>query len=277
MLTTAQDETLPLGVSKMGGLPDLPANFVWPYYGDKPLTFIGQFRLSELAPHDTSGLLPKTGRLYFFYEADEAGLFEVPDRNVWRLAYIEDEAAPLVRTVHPTFQGKWGLIQSLPAHAIRYVDALSMPIVFWNSRMDVGVDFEDVSQSGQSIDNVKSDAIPAAFNSYWEIVSPFIDHPLHFWFGHPCRYQNLVEREAVIESEQISLQQDSQTGLYHYTDEQLAHIQSQMQQWQFLFQIDTDASLGVTWGETGSLYICIPKASLANRQFQDCWTIMQCT
>ncbi|MBR7002443.1 MAG: DUF1963 domain-containing protein [Neisseriaceae bacterium] len=76
---------LPIGASKIGGCPDVPADFVWPYvaceslYGDDdkphPLTFMAQFNLAELADCDTENRLPKAGLLSFFYN-DEYGLGE---------------------------------------------------------------------------------------------------------------------------------------------------------------------------------------------------------
>lgn len=65
------DEVIPLGASKLGGLPDLPDAVDWPTFeleGDeKPLAFLGQFDLAEAAdcPQAFSGL-PKSGLLSLF-------------------------------------------------------------------------------------------------------------------------------------------------------------------------------------------------------------------
>jgi len=275
--TAARDEDLPYGASKLGGLPDVPAHFEWPHWGAKPLTFVGQFELSELTPYDPSNLLPNTGRLYFFYEADEAPLNEPPDRDGWSLIYVQDENVPLVRVPHPTFQGRWGKIEALPAHEIVFSTAVSLSTIFYFDRADFGIEFENLPEPAHSFENGKFDDIPSEFNAYWKMVALFDHRPRHFWFGHPCRYQDHVEREAAIQNEQITMQEDFESGKFRYIEEQLLHIQSKMMKWQFLFQIDSDDSLGVIWGETGTLYVCIPKASLAERRFEDCWTIMQCT
>ena len=77
---------IPVGASKIGGCPDVPAGFVWPRYegGDnlesgregleRPLSFLAQFDLAEVAPFDKDGLLPKTGHLAFFY--DNEGVYD---------------------------------------------------------------------------------------------------------------------------------------------------------------------------------------------------------
>lgn len=64
-----------LGISKIGGKPHLPQDFVWPYFkgenydgevADRPLSFVAQINLAEAAPYDKDRVLPHTGMLYFF-------------------------------------------------------------------------------------------------------------------------------------------------------------------------------------------------------------------
>jgi uncharacterized protein YwqG len=59
---------LPVGVSKMGGLPDLPANVDWPYSPEdkEAYRFVAQFDLAQLSPFDEEHLLPARGMIYFF-------------------------------------------------------------------------------------------------------------------------------------------------------------------------------------------------------------------
>ncbi|MFF2890183.1 YwqG family protein [Paenibacillus sp. NPDC057967] len=61
-----------VGNSRIGGDPDLPADMEWPIDEDgTPMTFLAQLRLSEIAVHDESSLLPKDGMLLFFVGIDE--------------------------------------------------------------------------------------------------------------------------------------------------------------------------------------------------------------
>ncbi len=63
---------------RFGGLPDVPLDFVWPYfetdaYDDdmvkpRPLSFLAQFDCAALAELNGGGLLPLKGLLSFFYE-----------------------------------------------------------------------------------------------------------------------------------------------------------------------------------------------------------------
>lgn len=90
--TKVNEGDIPIGASKLGGNPDLPKDFKWPHWKDKPLTFIAQFKLSEVAeassihtkpnqltlwdmskipttrPDRTNDMLPETGMFYFFYD-----------------------------------------------------------------------------------------------------------------------------------------------------------------------------------------------------------------
>ena len=77
----APDESkIPVGASKFGGVPDVPAGFVWPMWQNKPLSFMGQIRLGDVAPFDTEQLLPTSGWLHFFYDVGWVG-FPAPDNR----------------------------------------------------------------------------------------------------------------------------------------------------------------------------------------------------
>ena len=77
-----------VGGSKFGGFPDLPADFNWPHWDDAPLTFLAQFRLSDLARFDCELNLPPAGMLYFFYDETLASLIQ------------EDKVVPLETKVY---------------------------------------------------------------------------------------------------------------------------------------------------------------------------------
>jgi uncharacterized protein YwqG len=63
-------KNVPVGASKLGGRPDLPAGVPWPTYDDdedRALPFILQIDLASVAYlHDLEALLPKKGMLFFF-------------------------------------------------------------------------------------------------------------------------------------------------------------------------------------------------------------------
>lgn len=74
----------PLGGTKLGGFPDLPAHVEWPKFQDRYLPFIAQVNLAELPALEDSPL-PASGWLYYFYwctnevEGDPAAVVWLPD------------------------------------------------------------------------------------------------------------------------------------------------------------------------------------------------------
>lgn len=71
-LAPGKVRAFPPGASKLGGDPDLPEDRPWPLgRRRRPLSFLGQIRLSDLAGLPAASALPGKGRLWFF--ADTAG------------------------------------------------------------------------------------------------------------------------------------------------------------------------------------------------------------
>lgn len=64
------------GLSKIGGKPDLPADFQW-YRNEngEALAFLMQINCSELHKYDKDNIFPETGMLYFFYDLENQAWF----------------------------------------------------------------------------------------------------------------------------------------------------------------------------------------------------------
>jgi len=83
--TPVEESSLQVGVSKLGGLPDLPAGTQWPEWNGLPQSFIAQIRLDDLHSYDVQGVLPRYGMLWFFYDAQQQTFGENPaDAGGWR-------------------------------------------------------------------------------------------------------------------------------------------------------------------------------------------------
>jgi len=67
LVKATADKALETGASKLGGAPDVPADFEWPELSGVALAFVAQINLAEVA-HE---LLPSEGMLYFFVDANE--------------------------------------------------------------------------------------------------------------------------------------------------------------------------------------------------------------
>lgn len=69
--TVPVDDPMELGASRIGGAPDLPVQERWPERADKPMAFLAQFRLRDVASFETRNVLPSRGMMYFFHDAEE--------------------------------------------------------------------------------------------------------------------------------------------------------------------------------------------------------------
>ncbi|MDD1369183.1 YwqG family protein [Bacillus sp. MHSD_36] len=111
-----QAETVAIGSSKMGGIPDLPATFEYPTHKGNPLQFIAQFNLNDLQNVSIDHDLPRTGMLYFFsvenyFEEDvnptEAGrvlYYDVPVEQLRRADELQTNYNECATTFELTYK-----------------------------------------------------------------------------------------------------------------------------------------------------------------------------
>src|SRR6266496_5628217 len=92
LLTTPVDEsTLAPGTSKIGGVPDLPSGVSWPECHGLPQSFITQIRLADIGPYDAENVLPHTGMLWFFYDAQQQTFGDNPtDKGCWCVLFRKE-------------------------------------------------------------------------------------------------------------------------------------------------------------------------------------------
>lgn len=99
-LEPGSESPLPIGSSKFGGAPDVPADFVWPKDDDGcPLSLLLQIDCADLAVHDRERLLPQSGNLYFFYELSKMD-WDNAHHGV-KVIYNETPAEQLHREPYP--------------------------------------------------------------------------------------------------------------------------------------------------------------------------------
>jgi uncharacterized protein YwqG len=254
------ESRLPLGASKLGGSPDVPADFTWPLYQNKPLTFMGQFRLSEVAPYDVDRRLPDQGMLYVFYdeEAQPWG-FKLGEEEASRVLYTADENTPLHRFMHPTAKGTYGYVEALPACSLTYFQIVTPQYSDDRLRDYEGASWDVIDRYFtfmSKVDELQSSSRDKAAPSHWLLGNPL-----------PVQGDPLVN---AIRDHATSAGQDLKT-----IDRWAAT------EWCLLLQIDTDDApdqgLDVMWGDVGRLYFCMPKADLAAYYFANVRCVLQCT
>jgi uncharacterized protein YwqG len=281
-----KEAKIPVGASKYGGSPDVPDGFEWPEYDGKPLTFIVQIRLPDIAPYDTEKLLPETGMLYFFYEADKKPHGYYPEeKGSNRVLYVEDELLPLHRYQHPVIKSKWGDIEGLPSHTLTFSSDLSLPPnekieelgVFAQNELDMLPDFifggyPFPSQllgypnelAGDHRDDCQlafngMDATPRSFYEIYESLGLTPPSPFGEKKGASVPYK---EPPEIIEMKKRR-------------DEILT---AGVEDWILLLQLATGPLFNeeTLWGEDEPpiLYYYIRKSDLSVRDFSKTWTII---
>ena len=134
--TKVKEATLPDGVSKLGGRPDLPPGFAWPtgrdckatYYGDADDTdrlagFLGQINLDEIAHTQAAKVLPPTGMLSFF--AFQDGENDDSDAALGAKCLYFPDVATLVRTEPPKLLTTAN--EQLEARRLDFEEMLDLP------------------------------------------------------------------------------------------------------------------------------------------------------
>lgn len=247
-------EDLPLGASRMGGVPDWPENTAWPHLDDKPLTFLAQIRVADLREilenQDGGG----SGWLYFFYEADkqEAWGFDPKDKEHWKVLYVDCPLDDLSRAPLDT---------SEPADQL-HTCGLSFELEHTlppSCLASAALELEFTSQEEE------------AYDELLQRVNG-IDEPVHRMFGLPDEIQGDMRLECQLVS----------NGLYcgnssGFEDPRAEQLEDGQQEWMLLLQVDTDEDgPGWMWGDCGRLYFWIRGEDLEQGHFDRAWMVLQC-
>jgi uncharacterized protein YwqG len=258
-----EDHLLPVGVSKLGGCPDVPPALTWPTWKTGPLAFVAQINLSEVPANN---LLPNTGVLSFFYDMEQSAWgFDPNHREGFRTWYFPD-ASVLVRRSDPPRPVQGGMLRRLQAvvskparasafHSCRlaFDSFLSLPDLAATSVADLLLELEDE-----------------------EIYSSFLETyigpaPHHQLLGLPQPVQGEMELECQLVTN--GLYTGDPTG---YKDPRRKTLELGAADWMLLLQVDSDDNAGMMWGDLGMLYFWIRRQDLAARSFDKVWTILQC-
>ena len=256
------------GSTRFGGVPDVPADFVWPTFEgvgleddavkSRPLSFLAQFNCAELASLDTEGLLPKTGLLSFFYEMESACWgFDPKDAGCARVFWFEDTSALAPAQVPEDLASelRFPMLRITMGSGTSYID---------------GQDFRVIIQD--DID--------------WRAMADILDE-LGIEDPENCSkllgWPNLIQDSIMLECEFAS------RGYYLGNPEGWAKIPQEerekkmltsLYEWRLLFQLDTVESaedgFELMFGDCGRLYFCIRKEDLLARRFDRIWLISQC-
>jgi uncharacterized protein YwqG len=244
----------PIRTSKLGGAPDVSANFDWPAWGGAPLAFIGQVNLADVAAFDVARDLPPNGLLSFFYSPDQTAWgFDPKDRGSARVYWFPES----IEVQRLDFPGQLSDDGRFPAGQVAFREVLTLPPHQARDLKVLGFSPEE------------DDAYFDMWESWQDQIADGEEHQL---LGHP----NPVQDEMQLECQLVS------NGIYcgtpdGYRDPRRAALELGAGDWQLLAQVDSDDTLQMMWGDVGKLYFWIRAEDLVSRQFDRIWMILQCS
>ena len=234
--------------SRLGGLPAIQGRFEWPHWRERPLSFVADIELAEIAAASKFDWLPDSGRLLFFYDSEQdAWGFDPKDKGAWAVYFDpSEEAAPLA--VPPP---------GLPSHG-RYPE---VPIEAAES-----VSFPGPERLGEAIGELSDDE--------WAAVDERrrTDLPAHQIGGYPSPVQGEgMELECQMASNGVHVGEPE-----GYNSAQAQSLQAGAADWQLLLQLDSNDAADMMWGDVGMLYFWVRKQDSANKDFSKVWMVLQC-
>ncbi len=237
------------GVSKLGGLPDVPADFMWPEWKGIPQSFIAQISLNDAHAFDADGVLPEHGMLWFFYDATQQTFgADSNDKGGW-LVFFSEKPTTLQRATVPA---KLPTESQFQSSVVRFTSEVTLS---QQPQLELGTNF-DWTENEQK--------------GYETLLSSFPtpeDHAAmhHRLLGNPETLQDDMREECQLASNGIPDANDPKAGV----------LLSSVMEWQLLLQVDTDEDAGMRWGSTGTLYYWLKKSDLHAQRFDASWLVLQ--
>ena len=262
-----EEELLDVTVSKIGGNPALPADFIWPRYKgeafngeekERPLSFMAQINLSDIAEYDEEDVLPKTGMLSFFYELMTMKWgFAPEDKGCARVYYFPEEVELQPTPIPEELEAD----AFVPECEMCFEEHISFPCYddYRQLKDADDLDWDDYDEARVQLgytsdewgDRTKllgyADLIQGSMYEECEILYR------GYGTGNPEEYAKIPSSEK----------QD---------------IKEKSSDWMLLFQmgtIETENSV-IMFGDCGHIYFWIRKQDLKERNFDKVWLILQC-
>jgi Domain of unknown function (DUF1963) len=243
----ADDQQLALGVTKLGGLPDLPAGTAWPAWNGVPLGFVAQIHLDELRAYPVAPALPVNGWLYFFYDGRQQAFGDKPgDRGAWQVIYQPAGALALARQAAPPGLPDESRFKPCAVDYAAETTLPQRPLVF----------------------APKLDWTPDEQHRYEDFLDQRVTDrgtPRHRLLGQADEIQDDMHLQCQLLSHGVT--DDQASGA--------AALAAGTLNWQLLLQVDSDDRAAMQWGSAGRLYFWIEQAALQARRFDNVWLVMQ--
>lgn len=256
------DAPLSVTDSRIGGRPAVPPDFIWPEYtgegydGEtkcRPLSFMAQINLKDIAAHDTEDLLPKTGILSFFYELITMQWgFDPSDKGCARVYYFPETEQLSLEEIPGNIDDE----AVIPELAVAFEQQISVPSP------------EGISEDIDWDDYYECCAVLGYEHDEWADVTKLL--------GYPDVIQSPMEEEC--ERVTRGYRCGSPEDYKKIPEDEKADIREKANEWMLLFQMGTieTEEYECMFGDCGHIYFWIRKSDIANLNFDNVWLILQC-
>lgn len=294
--TVDNENEIPIGSTKIGGAPDLPDDFVWPYRDPYPdasdrlaemlsgiqrwsdqakrniradfvpyferraLTFIAQIDLGHISGiGEVDRDIPTNGRLYLFYDAElQPWGYRQTDHFGWKILFDASSRSTL-RRIAPPYE-----FSEVRFDPLRCVGHPCMSIV-----PAMGYDYSE------AYDNY-STTPPSDHMKFLDWQSTIVDWGWGDWNDHrvggqPTQLQHDMQWECQMVSNGVNI------GLAARDKDEVERLRDGIRHWLMLFQIASDEKNKMTWGGSGFLYVWIHRDDLRAKRFEKARVSLQCT
>ncbi|UYV55659.1 YwqG family protein [Priestia megaterium] len=234
-----KDEDIPVGGSKLGGDPDLPAELDIPEYQNNIFSFLAQINCQDINAYNIENLLPTKGFIYFFYDCESfvSGI-EITDKNHWKVMYYDGIEENLKRNSISQYLSeenyfKSALVEGKLGVSFADLDSYELEDVEWKDYGESYIEFlECFERKAKSTHQLLGQPKVVQMDVFEEVL-PLIQE---------CKNNKNISREDLI----------------------------------LLFQLDTDeVNTNMLWGDEGIIHFFITKEDLQERNFQDVWLSLQ--
>ncbi len=229
-----EDKNIDTGLSKLGGYPDLPKDFEWPYWNNRPLSFLLQVNLEDFINFDKNPFTAESGMIYFFYDPLHEdwgwGAGQGKNQGAWRVIYIKEDKSNLIRLMNPSKIREY----TFPTCLVSFYQDIHFP-----SRLLSGEESNEIIYTPDFFIDSPLKEIFFIRHPYMRFQIDFFDEDFgfesHFLFGYPDEIQELGRREG----------------------------------WCHLLQLNEDSMLRWTWGHNGKIHFMIRETDLKRNNYDD--------
>lgn len=222
--------------TKLGGEPELPADFGWPSRPEGALRFLCQLELSDVRAAGGPPWLPEQGCIYVFHDerygcADQAKVIYLPERAH-------------TRALAPTAASAWPYAE----RRLGFRSVASYPSLDWLGEEQSAV--SEAELAGLVMDE--------------QLSGGQLDHRIG---GFPGEIQG---GRLAVSCELLARGRDA------YADRDVTPaIERAARSWRLLLQVDSDEELGISWGDGGRLYIFVREQDAVAGDFSKTVTLSQ--